>query len=115
MKKNHSTKTVNLASTNIGSVLETISNALTNKPFFWVVLSNMALMIPFPPGGIGNLGYSMSVHLHAVTISINRSAFPVLVKGNRTVADSPCFNVPILIESFSKVISGRLSKSIKNS
>lgn len=75
----------------------------------------MALIIPLPPGGIGNLGYSMSVHLHAVTISIKRSAVPVFVNGNKTVADSPCLSDPILIESFSNVISGRLSKSIKNS
>lgn len=111
----YSTRTVNFASTNIGSVLDTTSKALISCPFFCVVLSNMALIIPFPPGGIGCLGYSMSVHLHAVTISIIRSAFPVLVNGNNTTADSPCFSDPISIESFSKVISGRLSKSIKNS
>lgn len=111
----YSTNTANLASTNIGSVLETTSNALISWPFFCVVLSKIARIIPFPPGGIGCLGYSISVHLHAVTISIKRSAFPVFVNGNRTTADSPCFSDPILIESFSNVISGRLSKSIKNS
>ena len=79
------------------------------------MLSNTALIIPLPPGGIACLGYSISVHLHAVTISIIRSPFPVFVKGKSTTADSPCLSEPISIESFSKVISGRLSKSIKNS
>ena len=111
----YSTNTENLASTSIGSVLDTTFSALTNWPLGCVVLSNTTRIIPLPLGGIGCPGYSISVHLHAVTISIIRSALPVFVKGKSTTADSPCLSEPMLIESFSNVISGRLSKSKKNS